>query len=156
MDTIYIIDTSEWINLRLRYPKENFPDLWNKIESLISERKIISPMEVRNEIERGCDELIPWVREHRDMFHHTLDMIPQIQQILNKHPTLIDPNDDHEDADPHVIALARLYLGRLNLTPIIVTDENIHKESRIPFVARSYGVQSYKLLEMIQQEGWIF
>lgn len=89
------------------------------------------------------------------MFQRTRYIIPKIQQILYKHPTLIDPNDDYEDADPHVIALAWSYLDKLNLTSIIVADESPH-ESGIPFVARDYGIQSCKLLGMIQREGWTF
>ncbi len=40
--------------------------------------------------------------------------------------------------------------------PIIVTDENVNRKSGIPYVARNKGVQSCKLTEMFQKEGWQF
>jgi len=54
---IYIIDTSSLIEMKNRYPKKNFPSLWEKVEELISKNRLISPLEVRKEIEKGDDEL---------------------------------------------------------------------------------------------------
>ena len=157
MGAIYFIDTSEWINLSRHYPNEVFPSLWENIESLVSERRILSPKEVLDEIEYGHGELVEWCRAHREMFHNTDKLIKQVQEILKEHPTLVNPNATRESADPYIIALAASYRNNMSgQSPIIVTDENINKRSRIPYVARANGVQTCKLVEMAQKEAWKF
>ena len=157
MSAIYFVDTNEWINLNRHYPKEVFSGLWENIENLISEGRILSPNEVLDEIKRGHDELVEWCRTHRTMFLNTDKLIGQVQKILKEHPTLVNPNARYESADPYLIALAASYKDNiLGQSPIIVTDENVNKTSRIPYAARDNGVQTCKLVEMVQREGWKF
>lgn len=42
MNVIYIIDTSELINLSSDYPKEIFSKLWENIERLIDEERMLA------------------------------------------------------------------------------------------------------------------
>ena len=157
MDAIYFVDTSEWINLNRRYPNDVFPNLWRNVEDLISKGRILAPSEVLDEIERGYDELVEWCKKHQKMFRGTSALTGRVQEIIKNHPTLVNPNATHESADPYIIALAMSYMrGISGLVPIIVTDENVSKESRIPYVARANGVQTCKLMEMFQREEWQF
>jgi hypothetical protein len=59
---VYCIDTSSLIELKIKYPREVFPTLWEKMEELIQNGQIIAPIEVKKEIEKGDDELKKWVR----------------------------------------------------------------------------------------------
>ncbi len=68
MNSIYIVDSSAWINLSQNYPKDVFSGLWASIENLIKNQRIISPKEVYKEIERRDDELAIWSKKHRKMF----------------------------------------------------------------------------------------
>ena len=157
MSAIYFVDTNEWINLNRYYPRGVFAGLWENIESLIAEGRILSPKEVLDEIERGHDELVEWCRAHRNMFLNTDKLIGQVQKILKEHPTLVNPNARHESADPYLIALAASYKDNiLGQSPIIVTDEKVDNKSRIPYAAKDNGVQTCKLMEMVQKEGWTF
>ena len=157
MDAIYFVDTSEWINLNRRYSDDVFPNLWKNVEGLISKERILSPKEVLDEIERGHDELVEWCKKRKEMFRDAGSLTDKVQKIIKEHPTLINPNAKHESADPYIIALAMSYKQDISgLVPIIVTDENVDKESRIPYVARANGVQTCRLMEMFQREGWKF
>ena len=60
---IYIIDTSSLIEMKERYPKNNFPTLWNKVEKLIQDERLITHIEVKKEIEKGDDELKEWIKK---------------------------------------------------------------------------------------------
>ena len=71
MDTIYIIDTSEWINLNRFYPEEIFSNLWKNLENLISKNRLFSPDEVLNELKRGNDKVAEWCRMHPKAFVST-------------------------------------------------------------------------------------
>lgn len=155
MSAIYFVDTSEWINLNRRYPDDGFPNLWSNVENLISKERILAPREVFDEIERGHDELVEWCKTHQKMFRDTSALTGQVQKIIRDHPTLVNRNATYESADPYIIALAASYKHDISgLVPIIVTDENVSKESHIPYVARANGVQTCKLAEMFQREGW--
>lgn len=157
MIVLYIVDTSEWINLFRLYPKTIFFGLWENIEDLISNKRIISPKIVLDEIKKGYDDLEEWCKKHPKMFYNPPRIREQAMNIVNKHPTLIKRNIPYEIADPYVIALAVFYKRSVeDYTPIIVTGENVDKESRIPYVARDYDIRACKLLEMFKMEGWKF
>ena len=157
MNAIYFVDTNEWINLSRHYREEVFPNLWRNVENLISKERILAPKEVLDEIKLGHDELVNWCKMHRRMFRNTNALIGQVQKIIRDHPTLVDPNATHESADPYIIALAMSYMNDIaGLVPIIVTDENVNRESGIPYVAKANDVQTCKLMEMFQREGWRF
>jgi Domain of unknown function (DUF4411) len=56
--TIYCIDTSALIAAwHERYPIENFPPFWDKIDGLISKDRLVAPIEVFNETAKRSDEL---------------------------------------------------------------------------------------------------
>lgn len=157
MKALYIIDASSWFELKDAYPEETFPGMWSKINNLISEKRVLSPRIVRDEIDRGHDNLIKWAKTHSHIFVNTDNLIPQVQKILREHPELIKPDAKYEEADPYVIALAASHKNDIaGLLPIIVTEENQKRPSCIPYVAQTNGISSYKLLEMIQKEGWTF
>ena len=157
MNAIYFVDTNEWINLNRRYPNDVFPNLWRNVEDLIFKGRILAPREVLDEIERGHDELVGWCRKHRKMFQNTSTLTGQVQNIIKNHPTLVNSNATHESADPYIIALAMSHMHDMaDLVPIIVTDENVSRESGIPYAARANGIQTCKLMEMFQREGWQF
>ena len=115
----YCIDTSSLIAAwQERYPIENFPSFWAKIDGLIHQQRLFSPLEVLNEIAKRSDELHARLKERRAMFHE-LDEAVQIEaaNILRQFPRLVGQKKIRTSADPFVIALARVK-GLL-----IVTDE---------------------------------
>lgn len=158
MVVIYVVDTSEWINLFQRYPETVFPSLWVKIENLISSRRVASLKVVLDEIERSSDaDLVKWCKSHLKILRKIDDLAGPAKKIMNEHHPLTVSKKRYESADPYVIALAKFYKDNLsNETPIIVTDENDKRVSGIPYVARDYDIQACKLLEMFKMEGWKF
>ena len=157
MSVIYVVDTSEWINLYRLYPKEIFPSLWENIGRLISEERISSPKEVLEEVKYGQDGLTEWFKTQQNIFHDTNDLIGKVRRIIEEHRELVNPNAPRESADPYLIALAMWHRDNtVGLPPTIVTAENPHRESSIPYVARAYGIQTCNRVEMFQKEGWTF
>jgi hypothetical protein len=60
---IYCIDTSALIDLDRLYSKDVFPSLWEKhLVEIVEEGRLISPYEVREELERKDDELWNWIK----------------------------------------------------------------------------------------------
>jgi len=159
MNRIYVVDASAWILLSQHYPKEVFSSLWGSIEDLIKAKNILAPRQVYREIEQGGDDdLTKWCKTNSRMFlNNNSDVIRFAQEIIQNHPSLINPYATRETADPFLIALARSLKSNItNSQPIIITDENEVKIDRIPHISRTYGLESLKLTGMFQNEKWNF
>jgi len=150
----YCIDTSGLIDAWVRkYPLQNFPKFWEKLEALIASEDIIAPDEVYYELERKDDDLFKWAKSHKKMFWPIEeDIQKQVIQILKNYKELIKQN--RSGADPFVIALAKVQ------NCIVVSSEtpseNPEKKPHIPDVCQATSVDHINVLQMIQREGWVF
>ncbi|MGH9633148.1 MAG: DUF4411 family protein [Bryobacteraceae bacterium] len=108
--TVYCIDTSSLIAAwQERYPIENFPKFWEKMEGLIVKKRLVSPIDVLNEIQKRSDELHKWLKVQTDMFMELDDAIQiEAANVLSKFPRLVGEKKLRTSADPFVIALARV------------------------------------------------
>lgn len=161
-EIIYCVDTSTLIHIHREYPEDVFPGLWQSVAKLVQGGRLIAPLEVLKEIEKGDDQLLKWAKKHRRMFR---DLDPSQAQVV-KHiaaefPTLVDWQKETPEADPFVIALAQVQTedrkDELFATKhIVVTQESPTKANRIPAVCKHYGVECINLLELFRWEGWRF
>jgi len=150
----YCIDTSALINLTRWYPRNNFPSLWEKIETLVSEGRLIAPNYVLKEIEQATDkkdELLKWAKKYKKMFARLeQEQLHSAQDIVKNNPLLIDKDKTIEDADPFVIALA------IAKNAAIITDESKTNPNKIPTIAGKYSRKSMSSVEFIKSQGWKF
>ena len=153
--TVYCIDTSALIAAwQERYPPENFPAFWGRVEALITAGRLVAPIEVLNEITKRSDELHKWLAERKGMFRE-LDEPIQIAAaaVLGKFPRLVGERKLRTSADPFVIALAQVEQLQ------IVTDEKPTgkiERPNIPDVVSALGMTpTMGLLEMIKAERWV-
>jgi len=150
---VYCLDASALIDLKRWYPKEmkTFLPIWTKIEKMVSEGRIIAPLEVQKEIAFGNDEIVKWSKQNRFVFRD-LDtcQIEKIKEIQAKYPSGFwekEINKDGHWGDPWVIALS------ICEEAVIVTNENKDKANRIPSVAREFEIRSLQLLEFFKEIG---
>ena len=152
---IYCIDTSALIaGWQERYPPENFPVFWRRVDELIADNRLTAPMEVLRETEKRSDELHGWLSARRQMFRELDDAI-QIEAagVLRQYPRLVGDRRLRTSADPFVIALARVAGLR------VVTDEkptgNLQRPN-IPDVCLALGMPPCMgLLDLIRAEKWV-
>lgn len=104
--TIYIIDTSSLIEMKRKYPEDVFPTLWQRIDDLIREDRLIAPAEVKEEIERVSDDLKKWADGRKKIFIDPLTQVEEVKKILKNFPSLAEPEKMGPNADPWLIALA--------------------------------------------------
>ena len=155
---IYSLDTSALIAaFHERYPIENFPSLWRKIEELIKNgqlkmSQIVFEEAMRDtEIKQWCDE-----NQLKSDFQVVIDESVQekVSKVLSEFPRLVDSRTGKSGADPWVIALA---LTDENY--IVVTEENpTNSENRpkIPDACAYFNLQCIKVVDLIKRENWIF
>ena len=152
---VYCIDTSaliaEW---QERYPIENFPPFWNRVDGLITAGRLTAPVEVLRETGRRSDELHAWLNARKEMFRE-LEAAIQIEaaNVLARFPRLVGERRLRTSADPFVIALARVAQMQ------IVTEEKPQgtlQRPNIPDVCTALGMRPCMgLLELIRAERWV-
>ncbi len=159
MASVYVVDTNVWIELTQFYPKSNFSGLWDNLENLVKNNRIICPIEVLKEITSNkSPELYKWCKKNNRMFvNNNAQIIELVSEIMANHSYLVKPGKMGAEADPFVIALARHAPVNFDGSEmIIVTQEGIGSKLKIPFVAKTYGISSIKLMELIKREDWKF
>lgn len=150
----YCFDTSAFIECWTRsYPPDVFPGLWTRLNHAVAHAAIVTPDEVRAEIARQDDGLRDWLRE-RPHILVTLDAEVQtaVREVLKSFPLLVKAFSTRNQADPFVIATAKVH----NL--IIVTEERLGtaKKPRIPDVCRTMNIRCIDVMAFIREQGWTF
>lgn len=137
-----------------RYPFENFPKFWDRIDGLIDEKRLVSPVEVFLETKKRSDELHVWLKERKSDLFRELDDAVQTQaaNVLARFPRLVGDKKLNTSADPFVIALA-LVEG----APVVTEEKRTGSNRRphIPDVCDAFGVECKNLLDMIRSEKWV-
>ena len=155
-ETIYSVDSSSLIHAwRRAYPPKHFPPFWRRLEGLIEDRRLFSSVEVLRELKRKDDELHEWCKKYTDAFLPINDDLQdQVIEIMGTYPRLVDTVKGRSGADPFVIGLARLNDPEW----VVLSEENPGRQNspKIPDVCRDEGIRCIRLVELIQEENWIF
>jgi Domain of unknown function (DUF4411) len=161
-ENCYIIDTSSLVELNKHNPMDVYPGVWQRIEQLIGNLRMLAPREVFYEISRMDDQLKEWAKKQGKLFvDPTQRQIELVKEILQKYPSLINIGRPY-DADPWVIALSVELVTNpqktlYSIKRIIVTEERLRgNRVRIPFVSKDYQIESINIIGMFREEGWRF
>lgn len=164
-DRIYCIDTNIFIWIHRYYPKSVFPDLWDELDKLFSQGKIISHATVFDEIchsKKNKDELAKWIttkqKYFREITQRQLELLPD---IVKNFPKLIDPKSEKEQADPWLIAMLVEYMEESGLfgnnsSYVLVCGENRASTVKLPAACRHYNIIEMNLIEFFQDNNWTF
>jgi hypothetical protein len=129
IDTIYIIDTSSLIDLQRWRPQNKHGAVWQKLDGMIRDCRLIAPEQVYDELRTGKDSLAKWAASHKKggrLFKKTTRQHVGIaKQIIHHYSGLIDADRTGSQADPFVIALAHFEANSTTLAQrcIVVTNE---------------------------------
>lgn len=98
----YVIDTSVWLSLRTVMA---VPGMWDRLNALMTDGRIVIPREVVDEIGLHGDKLDQWIHEHEGCHRPTEHVWDLAGEIANQFPDLVDIRKKF-DADSFVIATA--------------------------------------------------
>ena len=122
MSGLYCFDTSSLVAAwGERYPPENFPSVWERLEHLISDGRMILSDEVHRETKPQTEDLYNWLKERsRDDIVIPLTEEIQLAQrdLIRKHPFLLKGIKNRNSADSWTIATAQVKGA------IVVTEED--------------------------------
>jgi len=151
--TTYSIDSSALIHAwRRAYRPKNFPSFWQHIDELIEEGRLKASIEVFNELKKKDDDIYEWCKERKDELIVELDGATQdaVVDLMTNYPRLVDTAKGRSGGDPFVIALAQSSGAQMT----VVTEENPGK-TKIPDVCEAEGIDVMKIVDLIEQEGWV-
>lgn len=145
----YVLDTNVFINMQRHHPNDVFSSLWAKISDAIEDGTIISCDEVLDELSIGDDFLKAWAKQRKTAFVQSgADVQQLVRDILQNHPTLLTGSRKSNNADPFVIALAKLRNCAL------VSDETVagpRNPEKIPNVCKAYNVRLIKFVDFLRE-----
>lgn len=151
---VYCIDTSALMDLMERYPRNVFQTLWKNIEVLVSQKRLIAPREVLREIIWNT-QLLDWAKNHKKMFRDLdTEQLQYVKEIEATHPRLVDPTKTTPDADPFLIALAKVE----NAT-VVTSEKHASPTSsrvKIPDVCQVCSIKCINLTEWFNEQKWKF
>lgn len=158
---VYVLDANTFIQAaRQYYAFDLAPAFWNHLIRLASEGRIRSIDRIRQELERGNDELAEWIKSGnlRDAFVSTSDddVIQCFRDIMiwvQNNNQLFDAAKARfaNDSDGWLVAYARAKGS------ILVTHEGLHTEARsrvpIPNLCQAFDVPFVNTFEMLRALG---
>ncbi len=163
----YVFDTSSIRALQHFYPRV-FRTIWDGLDALVSQERLISTREVLHELERQAvsEDVLNWVKDRRAIFSTpsteelrfvaVIFRVPHFQALIGQQQQL----KGTPVADPFVIACAKVRAGTL------VTEEGWVRPSasltpkpnaaKIPNVCSHFGIPCIDLEEFMHQQDWKF
>lgn len=164
-EKIYCFDSSIFISLNRIQNYVPIPNVWQELEKLFNAGKIISHEFVYEEFNperKNPDFIAKWIKDKKGYFLGITDkQVELTAKILKKFPTLIDSENEKDQADPWVIALAiekaeEVNLFGKNTVVYIVSQEKISSTKKIPAVCHEFKVPHMNLDDFFKDNGWHF
>lgn len=152
---------------RLYYAYDLLPSFWEIFGEKIKEGNVILLDMVKNEIDKGQDELQRWVRERQEDFlncnHVDPEIIPKYAEVMQYihecgfyNEKGLDSWAKNDVADPWLIATA-VAKGYILITfeqsAGLLNTKHKSGKVKIPDVASHFGVEVHNLYYMMRQLG---
>ncbi|MBR1165023.1 DUF4411 family protein [Bradyrhizobium elkanii] len=150
---IYCIDTSALIAAWYeRYKPNRFPKLWDQLDQLVTDGRLVSSTLVLRECNKQrSEELHGWLKPRETMFVMPDEVVQQqVDYIVNTYTGLVSAGKEKFQADPFVIALAKVE-GHT----VITEETGIGSLSKIPGVCNAMKVECINLMQLIDEEDWV-
>ena len=151
----YVIDASVWINVWRAHPPDRYVSVWARIDAAVADDTIRSPEDVRQELERGTDDLADFLSQ-RDGLFAPLDeaQMAAVREVQTRCEGLADEDGERNRADPFVVALARVRQGT------VVTAERGRRDAngrpRIPDACQEFGLPCLDWFGFLREVDWVF
>lgn len=150
-ETTYCFDTSAFIDSWRRYysPDLSFcKPVWDCIERLMKNDRIIITEEVITELKDKDDEICKFVKKYPDIVKKIDDQqIELASKILSTHSQIIDKSKTQKNhADVWVMALASIKGAT------VVTFESDNRGFGIPAVCKAYKISCLKFQNFLKAE----
>ena len=138
------------------------PEIWQELENLFKNEKIISHTVVFEELTTSVkkDALSKWISSKKRYFKKMSgNQVVLVSNIIKIFPGLIDASNEKDQADPWLVALVLEEKSKLTLfipekEYFIVSEEKIGSPHKIPAVCEHFGIKHLSLKDFFKYNGW--
>lgn len=153
--TKYLFDANIWIDANYKASVKMFPTtLWARFRTEIESGNIIILKAVYDEVTKSSDDLSKWLQQFKSFVYnhlHDENLLLEAKKIINTYPSIVDPRNPNDQADPYLIAYAVKY------KPILVTNEKAKTgKVNIPSICNDYKIEFTSLEEFYDKVNWFF
>ena len=149
---MYSTDTSAVLDGWVRhYPPDVFQTVWQRMKALGNGGSLTAIDEVIVELEKKHDDAWTWAKSELRVVPIDEPVQRLVADILRQHPRLVDTRRNRSQADPFVIAHARIR-GFAVVTGEKATGNP--NKPHIPDVCAALGVRCINLVDMFREQGW--
>lgn len=151
----YWIDASSFIwGNRDLFPINQVRGYWDWLETKLKDGSVVTHKKVYDEVARGAeaekpDPVAVWIKSRKGQWcsysctDESKELVGRIAMYCYKSYGLVTANNFLSGADPLLIARAGVDKGG-----IVVTQESIRKDPRIPKICREFGIICVPLTKM--------
>lgn len=151
----YCVDTSGLIDgIERFYPIANFPALWDHIDDLIDQRRLLVSEEAWNEAISVAAPLKDWCTDG----DRQKCVYPTDQAVAGLAGTIVEQfprwmgQGTKNNADPFVVAVAELD----DFTVVSGETNGGPGRPKIPYVCMQRGIAHCRFADIVTTEGWVF
>lgn len=153
----YIFDTNIFIRSKNDMPINLWPSFWNKLQQMVNDGCIYSCSKVKEEIERGNDELTKWIKDNAPASFfigadtEVLSQLRETQNWANSNPIFRPTarNNYADAADAYLVATAKA--KHLTLVTYETSDPTCQKRVKIPDACDALGVRYCDLNTVLRE-----
>ena len=155
----YIFDTNIFIRSKHEMPMDLWPTFWTKIAGMINSGHVFSNIQVKEEIEKGGDELANWMRNHVPVgfyIENEADVMVKYGEVINwasansvYKPEAVAEFAQVADAYLVATAAAKGYTLVTNET----ADPTCRRRVKIPDACNALGVRFCDLNMVLRELG---
>lgn len=154
----YIFDTNIFIRSKNEMPTDIWPTFWARLADLIHNENIASSIKVKEEIEKGKDELTQWMKNNvTENFYLPID-----NEVLGKYSetqnwannqnyTTSACNEYATNADAYLVATAAA--KNMTLVTYELSDPKCKKRIKIPDACKALNVRYCDLNTALRELG---
>ena len=149
----YLIDTNIFIRCKNEMPMDIFQGFWQRLAELAQAGRIFSSVKVKEEIEKGNDDLKQWCSDHlpKSFFlpFDAFDKYAKLMNWANSSPvfTVAAKQEFATVADAYIIATAAAH--GMKIVTFETSDPNCKKRVKIPDACLAIGVAYCSLNDML-------
>ena len=155
---IFVFDNSPLSTLFRNFYRSRFPSLWEKVDAIVDEGRLVSTREVLNEInDSSIVALRDWAKDHGEIFTTpTAEEGAFVAQIFSiRH---FQQNIEQKklykggyNADPFVVAKAAMIGGT-----VVTMEEHAPNAAKIPNICERFDIPCLSLEKFMEAESWEF
>ena len=140
-----------------RFTESERTAIWAGLERLAGEGRLKLLDKIEDDLERWYPDVLSKLRAFPNVRIRTTPQIrATYQQIIAKHPKLMQRLLHHDDADPYLVAAAKTRgYGVVTEEKDNATRKSKSKDVPIPDLCALEGVQCRNLRNLGKDEGWI-